>query len=93
MPAKLVFRVHAMQRMYERGITADDVREVVESGEAIEMYPEDLPYPSRLMLGWRGTRPIHVVVAENQEEDEVVVVTVYEPEEALWAPGFRRRKS
>jgi hypothetical protein len=79
--------------MYERGITADDVREVVESGEAIEMYPEDLPYPSRLMLGWRGTRPIHVVVAENQEEDEVVVVTVYEPEEALWAPGFRRRKS
>ncbi len=33
-----------------------DVREVLTSGEVIESYPDDTPYPSRLVLGWRGSR-------------------------------------
>jgi hypothetical protein len=45
----VVFRVHAVQRMYQRGIDASAVRQVIRRGEAIEEYPEDLPYPSKLM--------------------------------------------
>jgi hypothetical protein len=41
--------------MFERRITAEDVRAVVADGEVIQSYPEDKPYPSRLVLGWRGT--------------------------------------
>jgi len=93
MAAKLVFRVHAVQRMFERRISEKDVRSVLESGEAIEEYPADTPYPSRLMLGWRGTRPIHVVVADNHEENECILITVYEPDPALWEADFRRRKA
>ena len=92
MAAKLVFRVHAIQRMFERGIGEDDVRRVVESGETIERYQDDVPYPSRLMLGWRADRPLHVVVADNREQGELIVVTVYEPALALWDRDFRRRK-
>ncbi len=92
MNQKLVFRVHAIQRMFERGFTEEDVRSVVETGENIEYYPNDSPYPSRLMLGWRGIRPVHIVVAENQDENEVIIITVYEPDKALWEPDFRRRK-
>ena len=52
---KIAFRVHAIQRMYERSITAEEVHTVIQTGETIEDYPNDFPYPSRLLLGWCGT--------------------------------------
>ena len=92
MARKLIFRVPAVQRMFERQISVEDVKAVLETGETLESYPDDMPYPSRLILGWRGTRPLHVVVAESSEEDQAIVVTAYEPDSSLWQPGFRRRK-
>ncbi len=78
--------------MFERHISVEDVRQVLDFGETVEDYPNDFPYPSRLVLGWSGTRPIHVVTANNQEGHEIVVVTVYEPDPNLWAADFKRRK-
>ncbi len=92
MARKLTFRVHALQRMFERRITAEDVEAVLESGETVEEYPGDQPYPSRLMLGWLRSRPLHVVVAENIEENEFIVITAYEPDPALWEADSMRRK-
>ena len=89
---QLVFRVHAIQRMFQRRIGVDDVRHVLATGEVIEEYPSDYPYPSRLVLGWCGSRPIHVVMADNAEAQESIVITVYEPDPAHWEPGFKRRK-
>jgi beta-phosphoglucomutase-like phosphatase (HAD superfamily) len=77
--------------MFERRITVEDVQAVVTNGEVIQSYPEDKPYPSRLVLGWRGARPIHVVVAEDSEEGILVVVTAYEPDPIQWGAGFRRK--
>ena len=74
MAARLVFRIHAVQRMSERAITERDVREVLSAGESIEEYPDDTPYASRLVLGWCRGRPLHVVVAENAEAHEIVVI-------------------
>lgn len=91
MAGKLVFRVHALQRMFERQIGVDDVRAVIDSGETIEDYPNDQPYPSRLVLGWRGPRPLHVVVAHNLSDNKLIVITVYEPDAGLWEHDFRRR--
>lgn len=90
---KVTYRVHAVRRMFERGISEAQVREVLESGEEITAYPDDKPYPSRLLLGWRGERPLHVVAAYNARDDEEIVITVYEPEAALWEDGFKRRRS
>lgn len=89
---RLVFRVHAIRRMFERKITPEDVRHVLETGEPIEDYPDDTPYPSRLVLGWRGARPIHVVAAENSDDQETIVITTYEPDPAKWERDFKRRK-
>jgi hypothetical protein len=89
---RLVFRVHAIQRMYERSISEEEVRIVVETGEIIEDYPADFPYPSRLVLGWHGPRPVHVVVADNTIDRENIVITVYEPDAAEWEADFKRRK-
>jgi hypothetical protein len=92
LPRKLVYRVHALKRMFVRSITPAEVRTVIEQGQTIESYPADTPYPSRLLLGFVGGRALHVVAAENADDDETIVVTVYEPDPALWQPGFRRRR-
>lgn len=78
--------------MFERNVSVDDVRRIIESGETIEAYPDDSPYPSRLVIGRAGERYWHAVVADNVEANEIVVITVYEPDRALWDDGFRRRK-
>lgn len=90
---RLVFRVHAIQRMFQRGINADDVRHVLTNGEVIEDYPHDTPYPSYLVLAWSGSRPIHVLAADNAASQETIVITVYEPEADHWESDFRRRKT
>jgi hypothetical protein len=90
---RLVYRVHAIERMVERGINDDDVRQVLDRGKEIESYPADYPYPSRLLLGWSGSRAIHVVVADNMADNETIIVTVYEPDPDRWQPGFERRKA
>lgn len=89
---RLVFRVHAIQRMFQRHFNEEDIRRGLESGEVVEEYPDDKPYPSRLVLGWLGSRPIHVVVADNDEAQETIVITVYEPEPDEWESDFKRRK-
>jgi hypothetical protein len=45
---RLVYRVHAVERMVERRISDDDVRQVLAEEKVIENYPDDYPYPSRL---------------------------------------------
>ena len=89
---RLVFRVHAIRRMFERGISVEQVGRVLDQGEAIEHYSDDTPYPSRLMLGWIGARPIHVIAAEVPGTEESIIVTVYEPNPDQWEPGYRIRK-
>ncbi len=88
----LIFRVHAIRRMFQRRISKDDVRQILETGETIETYPHDTPYPSQLVLGWRNARPLHVVAAENAESGETIVITAYEPDSEEWELGFKRRK-
>ena len=46
------------------------------NGETIVEYEDG----SRLLLGRTGTRPVHVVVADEEEAGATIVVTVYEPD-------------
>lgn len=88
---RLIFRVRALTRMFERRIDVADVRAVVAQGEVIQAYPDDKPYPSRLLLGRIGSRPLHVVVAEDRERGILIVVTAYEPDPVQWDSGFKRK--
>ncbi len=90
---KLVFRIHALQRMAQRGISPGDIRQSLEQCMVVEDYPDDNPYPSCLVLGWIGKRPLHIVIAEIIESRETIVITVYEPDSNKWMPGFMRRKT
>ena len=90
---RLEFRLHAAERMFERSISVDDVRQIIQSGKVIENYPQDTPYPSCLILGNVRGRPLHVVVAKDEVFHRAIVITVYEPDLERWEPGFERRKS
>lgn len=90
---RLTFRVHAIRRMFRRSITHDQVRLVLESGQVIEDYPDDTPYPSQLILGWIGTRPLHVVAAYDAKTGEAIIITAYEPDPAQWDSALKRRKT
>lgn len=87
----LVFRMHALKRMGQRHISEQDVIRVLAERVTVELYPEDRPFPSCLLLGWIDNRPIHVVVADDTQNDRRVIVTVYEPDGERWEAGFQRR--
>ena len=78
--------------MLERDIGIGEIEHVVESGEIIEDYEDDTPFPSRLMLGMPGDRPLHVVVADEPGSDITHVITAYEPDPDQWDDSFQRRK-
>lgn len=87
----ITYRLHAVQRMFERKITADEVRYALETGVVIEEYPDDTPYPSRLILGCYKGRIIHVVAANNISDGEIIVITVYEPDPSEWDLECKKR--
>jgi len=89
---QIIFRVHAIQRMFERRVSAENVRQVLQAGEMIEDYSDEMPAPGGLILGKRGKRPLHVVMAENIKDKELVVITVYEPHPSQWKVQFKGRK-
>ena len=90
---KVLFRVHAVQRMFERSISAKKVSQSLQSGETIEDYSGEMPEPSRLILGFQGKRPFHVVTSENPETNEITIITVYIPDPDKWNKDFKSRRS
>ena len=87
-----MFRVHAVQRMFERKISAKKVLETVKNGEIIEDYSVEMSEPARLILGLQGKHPFHVVASENPATDEIIIITVYIPDPNLWSKDFRNRR-
>jgi hypothetical protein len=87
----LIYRKHAIMRMFERGIRDEDIRAVVLSGEVILDYPNDTPYPSCLILGWVDGNPIHVLTAQA-ENNLTIVITAYYPDPKLWESDFKRKR-
>ncbi len=88
---RITLRVHAIQRMFERDVSMDDVRARVTRGHAIETRPADTPYPSHLVHLRIRDRHLNAVLADNPAANEVFVATVYEPDPALWDRTFMRR--
>ena len=93
MKPKLLFRVHAVQRMFERNVSVKSVARVAQSGKIIEDYSTEMPEPSRLLLGFAGKRPLHVVASENHEANTITIVTVYIPDPNTWNKHFESRIS
>ena len=89
---RIVFSGHALRRMFDRGLTGNDVKSVLRDGEEIASYPDDTPYPSRIVLGFVEDRAVHVVAAREENARTCYVITVYHPDPELWESDFKRRR-
>ena len=82
---------HAAKRFRERGLRIKDVRNAIQSGEIIEQYPDDYPYPSCLILGTSSTgEKIHVVMSDEGTVSRII--TAYFPAKDKWSDDLRTRK-
>ena len=89
---RLLFLPHAIRQMSrpERLITTSEIHDVVDRGEVIEDYPEDVRGHSCLMLGIGGAnRAIHVVCSPKDEY--LAIITAYLPDAGEWSGDFRMR--
>jgi hypothetical protein len=89
---QIIISRHAIQRMFERGISVQEVETTIQAGEIIKDYPDDQPYPSRLLLGGLSDHPLHVVAAWDEKKDVCIVVTVYRPSPDQWHQDHKTRK-
>ncbi|MBN2081573.1 DUF4258 domain-containing protein [bacterium] len=92
MQPEVIFSFHAVVRMFDRAIDRDEVLEALGQGKCIKNYPDDVPYPSRLVLGWSGKRHLHILAADIPDTEQVVVITVYEPDPLVWDDDLETRK-
>jgi len=87
-----IYRLHAVERMFQRNISEAEVQSAVLNGEIIESYEDDKPYPSYLSLKKINSKAIHVVYAINTDKS-YIVITVYEPDATLWEKDFKTRRN
>lgn len=83
---------HALERMMERGISREMVKEVLLNGEVIEDYPDDKPYPSALFLGRVKKQPLHVVAAFDSLTGWCFVITAYKPDLEHFESDYKTRR-
>jgi len=88
---KIFATAHAAERFRQRKINIKDIRNAINSGEIIEQYPEDYPYPSCLVLGenLRGEK-IHVVLSDEGTSSRII--TAYFPDVEKWSADFKNRR-
>ena len=79
--------------MFEREVSVKKVARALQAGEVIEDYSSEMPEPSRLVLGFQGKRPFHIVTSENPDINEITIITVYIPDPQKWTKDFRNRRA
>ena len=82
---------HAETRRRQRGISVPDIKQAILTGQIIEDYPDDYPFPSCLVLGYtdRGD-PLHIVCGAG--DGQLYVITAYRPSRDKWESDWRTRK-
>ena len=82
---------HAQRRCDSKGILLTEIQLVICTGEIIESYPDDKPYPSFLVLGYvRHHEPLYVLCALSES---VHLITIHWLDPEKWLdPKTRREK-
>jgi len=86
------WRKHTLQRLSEREISQESVINVLTEGVQIEDYSDDKPYPCALFLGFIKEQPLHVVVALDEVNKWVYIITAYEPSLEYFESDFKTRR-
>jgi hypothetical protein len=72
--------------MRQRGIKYDDLKQIIRSGEIIEQYPTDYPFPSCLI----SSVDLHIVCSIG--EGVLYIITAYRPSREKWEEDVKTRR-
>lgn len=85
------WRKHALERMLQRNIARNEVKEALLYGEIIEVYSDDKPFESALFLHV-NIKPLHVVVSLDADKNMAYVITAYRPDNENFENDFKTRR-
>lgn len=91
---KIRWSRHGIIELINEGWSRVSVEIALRSGEVIEDYPSlTRPLPDCLVLSRLPSgKPCHAVIALDEENDRLFVVTVYQPTDKEWENDWRTRK-
>jgi len=89
---RIEWQRHALERMLARDISRRTVIEVVLTGQVIEKYPNQKPYPGALILGWDTGEPYHVVMAFDEINGTCYIITAYRPDRDHFESDYKTRR-
>jgi len=92
--AKIRWSRHGITELVNEEWSRTLVEEALQNCEVIEDYPAlHRPLPDCLVLGWLATgEPLHAVIAIDEVNDRLFVVTVYKPSPEEWEDDWRTRR-
>lgn len=87
----ILFSGHALERFRQRGITLSDVKSGIMTGEIIEQYPDDFPFPSCLICGFDANGAlIHIVASDEGTVSRII--TAYYPDTNKFKDDLKTRR-
>jgi hypothetical protein len=89
---RIRWSVHALARILERGISRTRVVRAIQSGEVIQSYADDLPFPSVLVADVDDD-PLHVVIGYDEASEEAHFITAYRPDLEHFEEDYKTRRS
>ncbi len=91
MQDRIIISVHAQERLRQRNIRQRDIKNCIMSGEIIEQYPDDYPFPSCLIFGYAiDNKVLHVVVSDEGSIGRII--TAYFPNRDKFEADLKTRK-
>ena len=88
---KIDWTKHCLNRLNQRDISISDIKTAINSGDIIEYYYDDYPYPSCLRLGYElNNKVLHIVCGVS--DDLVHMITAYYPDTDKWEDDMKTRR-
>lgn len=88
---RVIISIHAQERLRQRGIKQKDIKSCIMTGEIIEQYPDDFPFPSCLIFGYTlNNKILHVVASDEGTISRII--TAYFPSEDKFESDMKTRK-
>ena len=86
------WRYHALQRARQRGISRQQAKDVIRTGEIIEEHPDTEPFPKCLLMAEvQPGKPLYVSLAYDTAEDYLYIITVHWLDPKKWADPWTRK--
>lgn len=87
----ILLTAHGKNRCVERGIKFDDIKKAIQTGEIIEQYEDDKPFPSCLISGYSENKGVlHVVL--SMDSNYIYIITAYFPDLIKWNEDLKTRR-